>query len=102
VSRFVVPPSSACPGRPGSTKPGEFSNGTFGEFTPGTHTRPRPSPELEARGLEYILSARERSDAVVSKIVLENDDPFVPLLVACKAGETQLFVKQVKLEALRK
>jgi hypothetical protein len=43
VSRFAVPPSSACPGRPGSTKPGEFSNGTFGEFTPGTH---RPWREL--------------------------------------------------------
>jgi hypothetical protein len=38
VSRFAVPPSSACPGKPGSTKPGEFSKGTFGEFTPGTHT----------------------------------------------------------------
>jgi hypothetical protein len=30
---------------------------------------------LEARGLEYILGARERSDAVVRKIVLENDNP---------------------------
>src|SRR5215472_2214868 len=56
---------------------------------------------LEARGLEYILGARERSDAVVRKIVLENDDPFVPLLVARKAGETQLFVKQVKVEGVR-
>ena len=35
------------------------------------------------------------------KIVLENDDPFVPLLVERKAGETQLFVKQVKAEGVR-
>ena len=33
---------------------------------------------LEERKLEYILGARERSDAIVRKIVLENDDPFVP------------------------
>ena len=33
---------------------------------------------LEERKLEYILGARERSDAVVRKIVLENDDLFVP------------------------
>ena len=56
---------------------------------------------LEERKLEYILGARERSDAVVRKIVLENDDPFVPLLVERKAGETQLFVKQVKAEGVR-
>src|SRR5208283_4734909 len=31
---------------------------------------------LEARGLDYILGARERSDATVKKIVLENDAPF--------------------------
>jgi transposase len=56
---------------------------------------------LEARKLEYILGARERSDAVVRKIVLENEDPFTPLLVERKAGETQLFVKQVKFEGKR-
>ena len=56
---------------------------------------------LEERKLEYILGARERSDAVVRKIVLENDDPFVTLLVERKAGETQLFVKQVKAEGVR-
>ena len=56
---------------------------------------------LEERKLEYILGARERSEAVVRKIVLENDDPFVPLLVERKAGETQLFVKQVKAEGVR-
>ena len=55
---------------------------------------------LEERKLEYILGARERSDAVVRKIVLDNDDPFV-LLVERKTGETQLFVKQVKVEGKR-
>ena len=56
---------------------------------------------LEERKLEYILGVRERSDAIVKKIVLENDDPFVPLLVERKVGETQLFVKQVKIEGKR-
>jgi hypothetical protein len=37
----------------------------------------------------------------VRKIVLENDNPFVPLLIERKAGETQLFVKQVKVEGVR-
>ena len=56
---------------------------------------------LEARKLEYILGARERSDAIVRKIVLENDAPFVPLLLERKTGETQLFVKQVMIEGKR-
>ena len=56
---------------------------------------------LEERKLEYILGARERSEAIVRKIVLENNDPFVPLLVEREAGETQLFVKQVKSEGVR-
>ena len=56
---------------------------------------------LEARKLEYILGARERSDAIVRRIVLENDDPFVPLLLERKTGETQLFVKQVKIAGNR-
>jgi hypothetical protein len=37
----------------------------------------------------------------VRKIVLENEDPFTPLLVERKAGEMQLFVKQVKIEGKR-
>ena len=36
---------------------------------------------LEARKLEYLLGARERSDALLKTIVLANDDPFVPLLI---------------------
>ena len=56
---------------------------------------------LEERKLEYILGGRERSEAIVRRIVLENDDPFVPLLIERKTGETQLFVKQVKVEGVR-
>ena len=37
----------------------------------------------------------------VKKIVIENDDPFVPLLIERQTGETQLFVKQVMLEDKR-
>ena len=33
--------------------------------------------------------------------MLDDDDPFVPLLIERKAGETQLFVKQVKIEGAR-
>jgi hypothetical protein len=56
---------------------------------------------LEERQLEYILGARERSDVLVKKIVMENDDSFVPLLIERQTGETQLFIKQVMLEDKR-
>ena len=56
---------------------------------------------LEERKLEYILGARERTDAVARRIVLANDEPFVPLLIERETGETQLFVKQVKVEGRR-
>ena len=56
---------------------------------------------LEERQLEYILGARERSDALVKKIIMENDDPFVPLLIERQTDETQLFIKQVMLEGKR-
>src|SRR5262249_9594246 len=56
---------------------------------------------LEARRLEYILSARERSDALGKTIVMANDDPFVPLLIERRSGETQLFVKEVTIEGKR-
>ena len=42
---------------------------------------------LEERKLEYILGARERSDASQTQTTTR------PLLVERKAGETQLFVK---------
>jgi len=56
---------------------------------------------LEERRLEYILGARERSDALVKRIVMENDDPWVPLLIERQSGETQLFAKQVMIEDQR-
>lgn len=56
---------------------------------------------LEARDFDYILGARERSDALVHRIVFENDAPFVPPLVERKAGETQLFVTKVEIDGRR-
>jgi len=56
---------------------------------------------LEERRLEYILGARERSDAIAKAVVLKNKDPFVPLLIERKRGETQLFAKEVTVEGRR-
>ena len=56
---------------------------------------------LEERKLEYILGARERSSAVVRRLVLEDEQPLTPLLVERARGETQLFVKEVKVGAAR-
>jgi hypothetical protein len=54
---------------------------------------------LEERQLEYILGARERSSAVVRRLVLEDEAPLTPLLVERVRGETQLFVQEVKVGA---
>ena len=56
---------------------------------------------LEERGLEYILGTRERRDMRVRQIVLENEKPFVPLLIERARGETQLFVKEVNAGGVR-
>ena len=56
---------------------------------------------LEERRLEYILGARERSEALVKTIVMENDDPWLPLLIERQSGETQLFAKQLTIEEQR-
>src|SRR5262249_35063647 len=56
---------------------------------------------LEERGLDKSLRARPRSDAVAKAIVLKNEDPFVPLLIERKRGETQLFAKEVTVEGRR-
>jgi transposase len=56
---------------------------------------------LEERKLEYILGARERSSATVRRLVLEDEAPLTPLLVERVRGETQLFVKEVKVGAAR-
>ena len=56
---------------------------------------------LEERGLEYILGARERSSAVIREVVLNDEAPFTPLLIERARGETQLFVKEVKVDGAR-
>jgi hypothetical protein len=56
---------------------------------------------LEERKLEYILGARERSSAVVRRLVLEDEQPLTPLLVERARGETQLFVKEVRVGEAR-
>jgi transposase len=56
---------------------------------------------LEERKLEYILGARERGSAIIRHFVLEDEAPLTPLLVERARGETQLFVKEVKLGAAR-
>ena len=54
---------------------------------------------LEERKLEYILGARERSEAIVRKIVLENDDPFVPLVKPVKVEGARYVVCRNEAEA---
>jgi hypothetical protein len=56
---------------------------------------------LETRGLDYILGARERTDKLVRKVVLDDPKPFVPLLIERQRGETQLFVKEVVVAGRR-
>ena len=56
---------------------------------------------LEERQLEYVLGARERTDTLVRTGVLTDRAPFTPLLIERKKGQTQLFVKEVKVEGRR-
>ena len=56
---------------------------------------------LEERRLEYILGARERNSAVIREAVLNDAAPFTPLLIERARGETQLFVKEVKVDGAR-
>ncbi|MFP1130514.1 IS1634 family transposase [Asticcacaulis sp. W401b] len=56
---------------------------------------------LEARKLEYILGARERSSKIVRDTVMDDTQPFVPLLIERTQGETQLFIKEVMAEGER-
>jgi hypothetical protein len=52
--------------------------------------------ELEKRGIEYILGARERSDKEVREIVLADAKPMVPLVIPrARDKETSLEVKEV-------
>ena len=56
---------------------------------------------LEERKLEYILGARERNSTVIRHLVLDDEQPLTPLLVERVRGETQLFVKEVKVGTAR-
>src|SRR5207237_504490 len=53
---------------------------------------------LEERKLEYVLGVRERSSAEVRSTVIDDQTPFVPLIVPRVSGElTELEAKQVKI-----
>jgi hypothetical protein len=53
---------------------------------------------LEARGLEYILGVRERTTKEVHTLVLDDDAPFVPLLIPRQGRpDTELEAKAVTL-----
>ena len=53
---------------------------------------------LEERKLEYILGVRERSSAEVRSTVIDDQTPFVPLVVPRASGDlTELEAKQVKI-----
>jgi hypothetical protein len=56
---------------------------------------------LEARGLAYILGARERTDKLVRTVVLADERPFTPLWVERVKGDTQLFAKEVTVDQQR-
>src|SRR6266478_6593583 len=57
---------------------------------------------LEERKLEYVLGVGERSSTEVRRTVIDNQTPFVPLVVPRASGElTELEAKQVKIGARR-
>ncbi|MGH6895853.1 MAG: IS1634 family transposase, partial [Geminicoccaceae bacterium] len=57
---------------------------------------------LEARGLEYILGVRERSTKEVRTLVLDDDGPFVPLVIPRQGRpDTELEAKAVTLGGRR-
>jgi hypothetical protein len=57
---------------------------------------------LEARKIDYILGARERSSKEVRETVLHDDDgAAVPLTIPRQKGATDLAVKEVKVEGRR-
>jgi hypothetical protein len=57
---------------------------------------------LEERGLEYILGVRERSTKEVRTVVLDDDGPFVPLVIPRQGRpDTELEAKAVPLGGRR-
>jgi hypothetical protein len=56
---------------------------------------------LEARGLLYLLGARERSDKLVRELVLGDQAPFVPLVIDKGGKEIDYGAKAVELAGRR-
>jgi hypothetical protein len=56
---------------------------------------------LEARKIDYILGARERSSKEVRETVLHHDGAAVPLTIPRQKGATDLAVKEVKVAGRR-
>ena len=56
---------------------------------------------LEARKIDYILGARERSSKEVRETVLHDDGATVPLTIPRQKGETDLAVREIKVEGRR-
>jgi hypothetical protein len=52
---------------------------------------------LEKLGMEYILGARERTSLLVREVVLKDTAPMVPLALDRQRGQTQLWVKEVRV-----
>ena len=57
--------------------------------------------EIEARGLLFILGARERTDKLVRDLVLDDPDPFVPFRQKNKRKENAYEAKAVELAGRR-
>lgn len=57
--------------------------------------------ELEKQGIDYILGARERSSTEVRAVVLADDGATVPLRIPRQKGETDLVIKEVKVDGRR-
>src|SRR5258708_3117709 len=71
------------------------AQGPVGE---GGRSRAQRIGGLEERKLEYVLGVRERSSAEVRSTVIDDQTPFVPLVVPRVSGElTELEAKQVKI-----
>ena len=56
---------------------------------------------LEARKIDYMLGARERSSKEVRETVLHDDGAAVPLTIPRQKGAADLAVKEVKVEGRR-
>ena len=57
--------------------------------------------ELAARRLLYILGSRERNDKIIRELVLNDPDPFIPLVTTKRGKETDYEAKAVMLGGQR-